>query len=59
MEGLADVRFIKAIYQSAGTGKGVELPPPAKEKGPAPAQEIHRWPQGKPKIVNAKCPSGD
>jgi hypothetical protein len=59
MEGLADVRIIKAIYQSAGTGKGVELPPLAKQKRPAPEQEIHRWPQGKPKTVNAKSPSGD
>ena len=58
-EGLADVRIIRAIYESARTGQVVELPRlPAKEK-PTMRQEIHRPAHGKPKTVNAESPSGE
>jgi glucose-fructose oxidoreductase len=57
LEGLADVRIVRAIYQSARTGKAVELPPfPAKSK-PSLAQEVHRPAHGKPRTVNSESPS--
>ena len=58
-EGLADVRIVRAIYQSAQTGRAVELPDFATKKKPTMRQEIHRPSHGKPKLVNAQSPSGE
>lgn len=59
LEGLADVRIVEAIYQSAKTGKVVELPElPAKNR-PTVHQQIHRPAHGKPKTVRTKSPSGE
>ena len=57
-EGLADVRIVRAIYQSARTGKPVELGELPSKKKPSIRQEIHRPAHGKPKTVNAESPSG-
>jgi predicted dehydrogenase len=57
-EGLADVRIVRAIYQSACTGTPVELGELPSKKKPSIRQEIHRPAHGKPKTVNAESPSG-
>ncbi len=58
-EGLADVRVVEAIYESARTGKVVRLPKFTKKRRPAPAQEIYRRPHGKPATVDVASPSGE
>jgi predicted dehydrogenase len=58
-EGLADVRVIEAIYESARTGSVVSLPPFSKQPGPTPSQEIHKPAHGKPETVKTKSPSGE
>jgi predicted dehydrogenase len=56
-EGLQDVRIIRALYDSAETGKPVEIPPYAPAERPSLAQEIQRPPVGKPpKPVKARGP---
>ena len=59
LEGLADVRIVQAIYESARTGKAVRLPEMPNKKRPTPGQEIHRPAHTKPKTVRAKSPSGE
>jgi len=59
LEGLADVRIVRAAYESARTGRVIELPALPPKKRPASQQEIHRPPHGKPKTVNVQSPSGD
>ncbi len=59
LEGLADVRIVEAIYESARSKKPVQLHPaefPDKRR-PSLDQEIHRPAHGKPQIVQAKPPS--
>ena len=58
-EGLADVRIVRAIYESARTGRAVQLPKPPAKKKPTMRQEIHRPAHGKPQTVNAESPSGE
>ncbi|MGA9800372.1 MAG: Gfo/Idh/MocA family oxidoreductase [Terriglobales bacterium] len=59
LEGLADVRVVRAIYKAAQAGKVIELGDfPAKKK-PTIRQEIDRPTHGKPKTVNAESPSGE
>jgi predicted dehydrogenase len=59
IEGLADVRIVQAIYESARRGKKVQLPELPAKKRPTMDQEIHRPSHGKPKTVRAKSPSGE
>jgi predicted dehydrogenase len=59
LEGLADVRIVRAIYESARTGRVVELPELPSKKRPTSQQEIHRAPHGKPKTVNVQSASGE
>jgi predicted dehydrogenase len=59
LEGLADVRIVEAIYESAKTRKVVELPELPAKKRPTLRQEIHRPAHGKPKMVRVKSPSGE
>jgi predicted dehydrogenase len=59
LEGLADVRIIQAIYESARTRRFVELPELPAKKRPTVRQEIHRPSHEKPKTVRAKSPSGE
>jgi predicted dehydrogenase len=57
LEGLADVRTIRAIYESAASNQTVELPPFSLPRRPGMRQEIRKPPHGKPKSVKAKAPS--
>lgn len=59
LEGLADVRIVQAIYESARTRSIVQLPDLPAKKRPTMRQEIHRPAQEKPKTVQAKSPSGE
>jgi predicted dehydrogenase len=59
LEGLADVRIVQAIDESAQTGRTVELPELPAKKRPNLQQEIHRPAHDKPKTVDAESPSGD
>ena len=60
VEGLADVRVVQGAYESARTGKMIELPPfPAKYQRPSLGQEIHRPAHGKPETTKTESPSGE
>lgn len=59
LEGLADVRIVQAIYESAKSGKPIELPELPQKRQPAPSQEIHRPGHDKPETVKTKSPSGE
>jgi hypothetical protein len=67
LEGLADVRVVRAIYESVRTGKKVSLPALpnelgrelTKKKWPDMEQEIHLPAHGKPSTVKTKSPSGE
>jgi len=58
-EGLADVRIVQALYQSAEIGRPVALGPYAPGRRPELKQEIHRPPVKKPELVHAQSPSGN
>jgi len=55
-EGLADVRVIRALYESAATGQPVKLPPFVKPQRPTMEQEIRRPALRKPRLVHAESP---
>lgn len=57
MEGLADVRIVKAIYESIRTKRPVFLAQALTKKRPTQGQEIHRPAHGKPQVVRAHPPS--
>src|SRR3954466_12851887 len=57
-EGLADVRVIRALYESARRGAPVELAPFERRERPSLEQEIRRPPIEKPDVVHAQAPSG-
>ena len=59
LEGLADVRIVQAIYESAKRGKLVEIPELPQKRKPKPSQEIHRPGHDKPETVKTKSPSGE
>lgn len=56
-EGLADIRIIRALYESADTGRPVKLEPFDKHDRPTLEQEIRKPPVKKPKLVNTESPS--
>ncbi|MCU1302219.1 MAG: oxidoreductase domain protein [Candidatus Sulfotelmatobacter sp.] len=58
-EGLADVRVVRAIYESARTGRAVDLPDFPAKKRPSMRQEIHRPAHAKPRTVKTESPSGE
>jgi len=58
-EGLADVRIIEAIYESAMTGRSIELERFHKGKRPSMAQEDERPPVKEREPVHAESPRGD
>jgi predicted dehydrogenase len=58
-EGLADVRIIRAISESARTGKPVKIPRVTKRTRPSREQEIMRPPIKEPDLVNTEAPSQD
>ena len=57
LEGLADVRIVRALYESARSGSAVTLPRFPRKKKPSIVQEIHRPAHGKPKTVNSQSPT--
>ncbi len=59
IEGLADVRIVRAIYESARTGKKIELPELPKADRPSLNQEVEKPAHGKPETVNVESPSGE
>ena len=56
-EGLADVRVIRALYESARTGRPVRLEPFRKKARPSLAQEVRRPPTREPELVGVDKPS--
>jgi predicted dehydrogenase len=59
LEGLADVRIVEAIYESARTRNVIELTAFPAKKRPTERQGIHRPAHDKPKTVGTKSPSGE
>lgn len=59
VEGLADVRVIRALYRSAESGRPEKLPPFQPKARPNLSQEMKKPAVGKPDLVNAKSPSGE
>lgn len=57
-EGLADIRIMRAIQESARTGRAVAVEPVVRRVRPDKSQEIHVPPHGMPKLVHARPPSG-
>jgi predicted dehydrogenase len=57
-EGLADVRVIRALYQSIQSGRPLELAPYERRERPSLEQEIRRPPIEKPSVIHAQAPSG-
>jgi predicted dehydrogenase len=58
VEGLADVRVIRALYRSARTGRAVKLQRAPHRRHPTPRQELRRPPVRMPRLVHASPPSG-
>jgi glucose-fructose oxidoreductase len=56
-EGLADVRIIAALYESARTGQPVKLEPFERPQRPVKEQEVQRPPSETPEYVNVEAPS--
>jgi hypothetical protein len=56
---LAQVAVLPTAYESACTGRVVELPELLPKKRPTSQQEIHRAPHSKPKTVNVQSASGE
>ena len=58
VEGLADVRVIRALIRSAMEGRAIALPPARRTQRPDPDQEIRLPPVREPREVAARSPSG-
>jgi predicted dehydrogenase len=56
-EGLQDVRIVQALYESAETGKAVQIPPYAPAKQPSGKQKIVRPGVSEPDLVKVKSSS--
>jgi glucose-fructose oxidoreductase len=56
-EGLQDVRIVQALYESAETGKAVQIPPYRAVKQPTKRQQIKRPGIDKPDLVKVKAAS--
>jgi len=56
-EGLQDVRIVQALYESAETGKAVQIPPFAKRTRPSGRQKITRPGVKEPKLVKVQSAS--
>ena len=57
-EGLADVRVIRALYESARRGRPVKLQARRTRRQPTPEQSIRRPPVRMPKLVHVTPPGG-
>lgn len=58
-EGLADVRIVEAIYESAHTSKPVQLSEFQRQQRPSVEQVIQCPASEKPELINAADPSGN
>jgi predicted dehydrogenase len=58
-EGLQDVRIVRALYESAESGKAVSIPPLERSKRPTGRQRITRPGVRKPELVNVQSASED
>jgi glucose-fructose oxidoreductase len=58
-EGQQDVRIVRALYESADTGKTIDIPPFQPSKRPSGRQRIRRPGISKPSLVKVKSASGD
>jgi len=58
-EGQQDVRIVQALYESANTGKTVDIPPFRPSKRPSGRQRIKRPGISKPSLVKVKSASRD
>ena len=56
-EGLQDVRIVQALYESAETGKAVQIPPFVKSKRPTTRQRVTRPGISKPRLVKVQSAS--
>ena len=54
---MQDVRIVQALYESADTGKAVQIPPHVEGKRPTGAQRITRPGVAKPKLVKVQSAS--
>ena len=57
LEGLADVRIVEAIHESARTKRAIRVPELPPKKRLQMTQEIHRPAHGKPQMIYTKPPS--
>jgi predicted dehydrogenase len=57
LEGLADIRIINAIQESAEKGKPIAIKPIEKKERPTMEQELHKPAVEKPPLVRAQSPS--
>lgn len=57
IEGLADVRVVEAIYESARMKRATRLPELPAGKRPTMSQEIHRPAHTKPQVIHSRPPS--
>jgi predicted dehydrogenase len=57
LEGLADVRIINALLESAEKGKPIEIKPIEKKERPTLEQELHKPAVAKPAVMHAQSPS--
>lgn len=58
-EGLADVRVIRAIHESASSGRPVKLGPFLKKQRPTLQQEIKKPAVSEPELIHVQKPSGE
>jgi predicted dehydrogenase len=58
-EGLQDVRIVQALYESAETGKAVQIPPFSKARRPTGKQRMARPGVRKPRLVKVQSASED
>jgi len=56
-EGLQDVRIVEALYESAETGKAIQIPGFVREKRPSAKQRITRPGVAKPTLVKVQSAS--
>jgi len=59
LEGLCDIRVVRAIQKSIETRKPVALPPFAKPERPTEVQKIAQPAVEAPKLIHASSPSGE
>jgi predicted dehydrogenase len=55
-EGLQDVRIVEALYESADTGKAIQIPPYQPSKRPDSRQRIVRPPVKEPRLTKVASP---